>query len=97
MKIITSMAIFIALSLVFPTLIGEKNSELSKGDERQKKIFKEAAVGSWYSIVLYVILHFVSKWISNDSNVTTGSYIDILIVAIIGYIAFYFISLKKVI
>jgi len=96
MKILTLMMIFVILILVLPTLSGEKNSELSKGDERQKKIFKEAAVGSWYSIILYVAINFLANLFFEDYGNSFDNYVDILIIAIVGYIAFYFIGSKKV-
>ncbi len=95
MYLITLCIICILLVLVVPSLIGEKNSELSKGDERQKTIFKEASNGSWYVIVLYLLVNVVSGFFTEEKFNLHNGYLDTFIVGLFGYIVFYFLNTKR--
>jgi hypothetical protein len=69
-----------------------------QGDERQKKIFREATTSSWQAIIFYALIQLimpsVTEFILNLRSNHTSIYFvknggDILLVGLLGYIIGY--------
>jgi hypothetical protein len=106
MKIILLIILFGAFSLLSRNFSGEGGG-LTKGDERQKIIFRDATVTSWEVILLYALLRLLAiapflkplfvnvktSVLMSNSFFKNGG--DILLVGLIGYVIGFFGSYIK--
>jgi hypothetical protein len=86
---------------VFHTLAGDE-SKLAKGDERQKKLARDATMTSWYCMMYWILIKmlalipFLRSVILPESPFSQSAFVqhggDILIVAVAGYVCGYLIS-----
>ena len=107
MTIILLIILFGAFSLLSRNFSGEGGG-LTKGDERQKIIFRDATVTSWQVILLYALLRLLAiapflkplfvecvKTSVLMSNAFFKNGGDILLVGLIGYVIGFFGSYIK--
>lgn len=106
MKIILLIFLFGVFSLFTRNISGEGGG-LTKGDERQKLIFRDATITSWQIIIFYAlmrlfaIVQFSEQLFANEktsiflsnSFFTNGG--DVLVVGLLGYIVGIFGSYIK--
>jgi hypothetical protein len=93
--IIIGLTIF-AIQVISHILSGDKRSIKSQ-DERQKKIFRDAAVFSWETLLLYGCLHVVTFYFTHPGHVIVdGPFFqhggDILLVGTVSYVLGFLIS-----
>ncbi|MFT8871987.1 MAG: hypothetical protein ABF868_06810 [Sporolactobacillus sp.] len=86
-------ALAMAAIQIFTHILSGDKQNMAHQDERQRKIFRDAAIFSWQTLLLYGVMHLVVFYF----NLTRpgGTFIDtpffqhggdILFIAVIGYL-----------